>query len=1199
MKNSGLDFLGRLSLLALVIPALNSATTLDAQYGALKSQGLLENEGVFSSASGEVGMPMGLANSNNKVVSSQVEIDVDFIGQIGGRALAIAGNADQIFAGLGLALLVLDASDPAQPQYLGQTGFLCGGINDIELAGTYAFVACEDHLRILDVSDPALPVEVGLFPAPRVRDVEVIGDHAYVLSLKTNFTVVDISDPRAPSFAGFLMLSDVRDVAVANGFAYVADGVSGLRIVNVEDPTNPFEVGSLEGIALSVEVSGSHAYVGSHELTVIDVSDPSAPVRVSSFPLAELAFDLEIAGSKLYIAERGTGIRILDVSSPEVPSELGFYEHGPGLDSRSLKDLEIVGDLAYAATFNKGFITVNVADSTSPFRVGHYQVGFVVEDVTLDGSRAFIPSREGFAIVNISNPAKPELLSFEELPFAGSGIVVIDETVYVPRPFSGEIVEFDISDIANPRERRRIETAGPVLDLEVVGNLAYVAAGRDGLRILDIGTIETGVEVGQFDTQGFARSLELVGNLAYVSDDFVGGLRIIDTTNPSLPIEVGFVESIGPALSVDVDGDFAYVAARDSGLRVIQIADPSNPAEVGFVRWIATDVEVSGSIAYVSGGTGLDLFDISNPSSPNLVASERLAGTTNGVAVSGSHAFVSGSLVGVAIMEISIEPPPPPPPQPPEVDLSIDDIVPIQVVEGVNINGDDRIDLVQGKPLIVRVRPGITGGKALDPADKVDVAVSFLGVIQTQEVAIGSLLSDPTTYLDFRFSPFRSGDAEVFATVDVGGDFAESDEENNSEFVPVTIKDTNGLYIFHIELIDVFQRGPEDAGNTAAEGGRFMKWVFPIANDEFRNEFSPSPFRSFQFLRGESSLNFDAWSLWRKAMRETDGQVDRVVAIVPQEYFDYHLRCPGAAGTIREGIVYVVGGEWTTAAHELGHSYGMFTTGEEYTAVEDPPGSCQGRVVDPGPLADGYNVELMEPVEDSLDFMGASLGPQRLDHWITKGNFEFLFGHEEFLVNPADPELLLVSGQINLDGSITLGPLDRLVQGIPDTDQEGDYSVGLIDVNGNEVASVSFDVSFVLHMDPYPIQPGDTGVFMLALPYHEDALTIEFQLGNEVLSSVDISTTLLHDAVASIPDAAFVKNPEQRRNATYNKIRALLSQIESGAFQGATKNLENDIISSFENWLIDDYPTADVLQYSKSEILDLAYELLARLEANK
>jgi hypothetical protein len=102
-----------------------------------------------------------------------------------------------------------------------------------------------------------------------------------------------------------------------------------------------------------------------------------------------------------------------------------------------------------------------------------------------------------------------------------------------------------------------------------VGDLAYVATGSEGLRIIDVSNPAFPVELSAIDTQSYAQNVEVVGDLAYVAAG-TEGLRIIDVSNPVFPVELGALDTQDYALDVEVMGDLVYVAGY-SGLRIIDI----------------------------------------------------------------------------------------------------------------------------------------------------------------------------------------------------------------------------------------------------------------------------------------------------------------------------------------------------------------------------------------------------------------------------------------------------------------------------------------------------------------------------------------------------------------------------------------------------------------------------------------------------
>jgi len=103
------------------------------------------------------------------------------------------------------------------------------------------------------------------------------------------------------------------------------------------------------------------------------------------------------------------------------------------------------------------------------------------------------------------------------------------------------------------------------------------------------------------------------------------------------------------------------VADYDAGLQVIDISTPSSPTLVGGYDtsgW-AIGVAVSGSYAYVADyDAGLQVIDISTPSSPTLVGGYDTSGYACGVAVSGDYAYVADYDAGLVILRVGAAPPP-------------------------------------------------------------------------------------------------------------------------------------------------------------------------------------------------------------------------------------------------------------------------------------------------------------------------------------------------------------------------------------------------------------------------------------------------------------------------------------------------------------------------------------------------------------
>ena len=90
----------------------------------------------------------------------------------------------------------------------------------------------------------------------------VSGDMLLVAAGDAGLRVIDISDPASPTEVGFLdTAGSVRRVAVTGVLALVADAGSGLRVIDISDPASPTEVGFLDtpGSTRAVAVTGDLA----------------------------------------------------------------------------------------------------------------------------------------------------------------------------------------------------------------------------------------------------------------------------------------------------------------------------------------------------------------------------------------------------------------------------------------------------------------------------------------------------------------------------------------------------------------------------------------------------------------------------------------------------------------------------------------------------------------------------------------------------------------------------------------------------------------------------------------------------------------------------------------------------------------------------------------------------------------------------
>ena len=611
--------------------------------------------------------------------------NVEFVGHIGGATYAVAVQGNYAYIGVGPRLVILDISNPASPTVVGKTPPLSDIVQDIAIAGSYAYIADGDAgLRVVDVSTPANPTEVGFYDTPRVAmGVTCAGGYAYVVG--GGLQVVDVSTPANPTEVGFCDAGGSA-VAVAGDYAYVVNG-GGLQVVDVSDPAHPTEVGSCDALfANDVAVAGSYAYIAAGfvdvgfsycALYVLDVSVPANPTEVGSYYfLAPYAKEVDVIGDYAYVASDTGGLRIVDISTPTNPAEVGSYAT-PG----SANGVALAGDYAYVANSMGGLRIVDISMPNSPVEVGFYdllgQAGEQAEDVAVDRRYAYVAAGEaGLRMVDISTPTDPREVSFYDTPAYAKGVAFAGNYVYVANgssdvpmgpsltgDFGLEVV--DVSVPTNPTEVGFYDTPEWADGVAIAEGYAYIAAGiivpgesYGILRVVDVSTPASPTEVGSCEIPIKGEDVAVDGRYAYVVAKF-SGLRVVDVSTPSNPAEVGFYETPGRACGVAVAGDYAYIVGNtgypeyDGWLQVVDISGPANPAEVGFydALGMALGVAVANGHAYIADGdSGLRVVDVSDPTAPTEVGFYDTPGDAYGVAVAGGYIHVADGSGGLFIL---------------------------------------------------------------------------------------------------------------------------------------------------------------------------------------------------------------------------------------------------------------------------------------------------------------------------------------------------------------------------------------------------------------------------------------------------------------------------------------------------------------------------------------------------------------------
>jgi len=354
---------------------------------------------------------------------------------------------------------------------LDEVGFLDFGTAwHLAQVGDYVYVAAyENGLKIIDVSDPENPEEVGSWDDVGIRawDVFVSGDYAFIGAWESGLRIIDVSNPENPEEVGSCDIAGgAWGVWVDGDYAYVAADESGVIIVDVADPGNPDEVASYNtpGESYDVFKVGDVAYVtdADNGICVLDVSDPLHPDLLCQYDTPNRAIGIYVQENYAYVADRLTGLLILDVSDPEDPREVGRFD-----TERSAIAVQTVGDYAFVADDDGGLMVVDVSDPANPDDVDFRDPEYAFEDVKVARGLAFIADQgHGLRILDVSDyaPSGPIIdLSAAEIDFGGVGIgLTADFILTITDAGDANLI---VSDIAVDDEHFRTDFGGE-LELE-------------------------------------------------------------------------------------------------------------------------------------------------------------------------------------------------------------------------------------------------------------------------------------------------------------------------------------------------------------------------------------------------------------------------------------------------------------------------------------------------------------------------------------------------------------------------------------------------------------------------------------------------------------------------------------------------------------------------------------------------------------
>lgn len=255
-----------------------------------------------------------------------------------GYGQRIASDGRYVYvAGGNMGLVIVDISDPAQPVVV-RDHITPNRAYDVFVRDGYAYVAdngeyYSEGLKVVDIANPREAAVVGSYRASSCNKITVAGDYAFLGGNAPTNYILDISDPTIPVQVGITYIVGItRGLATQDKYLYMSYDW-GIVTADISDASEPAIIDTLamesnvgelliyKGYLLAAVMNGFH---------VLDIaSDPVSPNSVAFCTCR--ADDIKPYGNYLFVGNM-QGVSIIDMTDPLDPTIIGtqVLDYGAG-----------------------------------------------------------------------------------------------------------------------------------------------------------------------------------------------------------------------------------------------------------------------------------------------------------------------------------------------------------------------------------------------------------------------------------------------------------------------------------------------------------------------------------------------------------------------------------------------------------------------------------------------------------------------------------------------------------------------------------------------------------------------------------------------------------------------------------------------------------------------------------------------------
>lgn len=369
-------------------------------------------------------------------------------------------------------LNIMDLSDPANPIKVAETGLgsiPIGFSNDETiLVASSINDQRESFIQLLDITNPLEPsVVTELVSYRRVNDLHIEGDTLSIVYENNKIVRLDVSTPESPEVIAQIAIDEAAvRLSIYNdklGLRHADGTVSFSHLGNV-NTLDKYALLDSRGYISAVGVDGSSAYVvaGHKGLRILDISNPLNPIEIGHLNEDVSGQFVSVSNGYVYIADYLTGTKIVNATDTENPYILTEI---------------IVNGLIGQIKAQNGLLYIQVSDATYIYNVSTPSIPTLT--ATIPDSKYFqviddfllTSNQNSISCYDIGSRSRPKHLWISNLfvlqrhssdPgvnsfYLNDGMIyVIYDWAWFVKPWTGmvgsDFYVFDISDPVNPQQ---------------------------------------------------------------------------------------------------------------------------------------------------------------------------------------------------------------------------------------------------------------------------------------------------------------------------------------------------------------------------------------------------------------------------------------------------------------------------------------------------------------------------------------------------------------------------------------------------------------------------------------------------------------------------------------------------------------------------------------------------------------------------